>query len=132
MDTIDVGTVSEKNLFPANWRNCVGSGHMGLALRQEYQEALETVQREIGFKYIRGHGLLSDSVGIYRQSFYKPPKEYAGSRPGLNFTYLDLIYDSFLEKGIRPFVELGFMASEMASGAQTCFWWKGNVTPPKD
>ena len=30
------------------------------------------------------------------------------------------------------FVELGFMPSALASGNKTIFWWKGNVTPPKD
>ena len=34
--------------------------------------------------------------------------------------------------GIRPFVELGFMPTALASGDQTVFWWKGNVTPPRD
>ena len=34
--------------------------------------------------------------------------------------------------GIKPFVELGFMPKALASGSQTIFWWKGNVTPPRD
>jgi len=37
-----------------------------------------------------------------------------------------------LEIGIRPFVELAFCPSDLASGTQTQFWWKANVTPPKD
>lgn len=54
------------------------------------------------------------------------------SRPFYNFTYIDRIMDSFLERGIKPFVELGFMPAKLASGDQTVFYWKGNVTPPKD
>ena len=118
--------------FPSRWRQCIGSGNMSLALRKEYQDALAAVQREIGFSYIRGHGLLSDAVGVYRDRFYNPPEDYGGPGPGFNFTYVDLIYDSFLEKGLRPFVELGFMPRELASGKKTCFWWQGNVTPPED
>jgi xylan 1,4-beta-xylosidase len=53
-------------------------------------------------------------------------------RAFLNFTYLDEIFDTMLEHGARPFVELGFMPSALASGSQTVFWWKGNVTPPSD
>lgn len=34
--------------------------------------------------------------------------------------------------GVKPFVELGFMPAALASGKQTIFWWRGNVTPPKD
>ncbi|MGE5796600.1 MAG: GH39 family glycosyl hydrolase, partial [Ignavibacteria bacterium] len=29
-------------------------------------------------------------------------------------------------------VELGFMPEALASGKETIFWWRGNVTPPKD
>ena len=47
-----------------------------------------------------------------------------------NFTYLDRVMDSYVELGLRPFLELGFMPDKLASGSQTVFYWKGNVTPP--
>lgn len=34
---------------------CIGTGRMGLALTQEYQDQLKLVQAEIGFQHIRGH-----------------------------------------------------------------------------
>ncbi|WP_342766647.1 GH39 family glycosyl hydrolase [Xylanimonas oleitrophica] len=45
---------------------------------------------------------------------------------------MDQVVDAYLEVGIKPFLELGFMPSGLASGDQTVFWWKGNVTPPAD
>lgn len=33
---------------------------------------------------------------------------------------------------MRPFVEFGFMPQKLASGEKTIFWWKGNITPPRD
>ncbi|MFI4910094.1 MAG: glycosyl hydrolase [Sedimentisphaeraceae bacterium JB056] len=118
--------------FLLNWRKCIGTGHLGLALRQEYQNSLSIIQDEIGFDYIRGHGLFSDPVGIYRGQLWKRTEDPLVKCTNLNFIYLDMIYDSFLDKGIRPFVELGFMPNDLASGEETIFWWKGNVTPPKD
>jgi xylan 1,4-beta-xylosidase len=116
---------AESNLkFPDNWKRCVGTGRMALALQKEYQDALAIVQQHIGFDYIRGHGLLTDDVGIYRDA--------NGVGPVFNFTYLDRIFDSFLENKIKPFVELGFMPNDLAGGTQTIFYWKGNITPPKD
>ncbi|MCA5892230.1 xylan 1,4-beta-xylosidase [Isoptericola sp. NEAU-Y5] len=116
-----VGTLSDA------WRQCVGTGRLNLALRQDYRASLELVQSQIGFRYVRGHGLLSDDVGIHR------PYDAAGHRgTQYAFTYADQIVDSWLELGIRPFLELGFMPSGLASGDQTVFWWKGNVTPPRD
>ena len=41
-----------------------------------------------------------------------------------------LAMDSYVELGLRPFLELGFMPYKLASGSQTVFYWKGNVTPP--
>ena len=127
---IDTATNTGKR-FPPNWRRCVGSGYAALALRQEYQDALAIVQEEIGFSHIRGHGLLADQVGIYRGKFWEPPEDFTPS-PSLNFTYVDLIYDSYLAHGIRPFVELSFMPQDLASGKKKVFWWQGNITPPRD
>ncbi|MCK2215552.1 hypothetical protein MF672_017420 [Actinomadura sp. ATCC 31491] len=107
------------------WRYCVGTGRFDLALRRDYQESLALVQREIGFRHIRGHGLLSDGAGVHR------PYEHAGERRVRHvFTYVDQVVDAYLDLGIRPFLELGFMPSGLASGEQTVFWWHGNVTPP--
>lgn len=108
------------------WRTCVGTGRLNLALRQDHQESLALVQREIGFRHVRGHGLLSDDLGVHR------PYEVDGVRHVRHaFTYLDQVVDAWLRLGVRPFLELGFMPSGLASGEQTVFWWKGNVTPPR-
>ncbi|GIG21489.1 hypothetical protein Cch01nite_22130 [Cellulomonas chitinilytica] len=111
--------------LPDAWRTCVGTGRLNLALRADYRESLATVQRDIGFRYIRGHGLLSDDMGVYR------PYDHDGERRvRYGFSYVDQVHDTFLQLGVRPFVELGFMPTALASGDQTVFWWKGNVTPP--
>ncbi len=105
---------------------CIGTGRMGLALQKEYQAQLKLVQDAIGFSHIRGHGLFTDDMAIYQESTRNGERvvEY-------NFTYLDMVMDSYVELGLRPFLELGFMPSKMASGTQTIFYWKGNTTPPK-
>ena len=42
--------------------DCVGTGHAALALRADYREHLTRVQRDIGFKHIRGHGVFDDDM----------------------------------------------------------------------
>ncbi len=105
---------------------CIGTGRMGLALHGEYLEQLKMVQEEIGFKHIRGHGLFCDDMAIYQEY-----EENGETRVEYNYTYLDRVMDSYLELGLKPFLELGFMPTKLASGTQTVFYWKGNVTPPK-
>ncbi len=113
--------------FNNNVDYCVGTGRLGLALTEEYLSELKFVQDEIGFKYIRGHGLFCDDVAIYHEY-----EEDGVKKVEYNYTYLDRIFDKYIELNIRPYLELGFMPYEMASGTQTVFYWKGNTTPPKD
>ncbi|MDR0963566.1 MAG: xylan 1,4-beta-xylosidase [Clostridium sp.] len=106
---------------------CVGTGRMGLALQKEYQDQLALVQEEIGFSFIRGHGLFHEDMSIYQETTDRSGQTFIE----YNFTYLDLVMDAYLRLNIRPFLELGFMPKKMASGDQAIFYWQGNTTPPK-
>jgi len=113
--------------FRNNAAFCVGTGRMNLALRREYHDQLAKVQKDIGFSYIRGHGLFCDDMAVYHAY-----TENGVEKEEYNFTYIDMVFDDYLSLGVKPFVELGFMPKQMASGDQTVFYWKGNVTPPAD
>ncbi|MDD5186042.1 MAG: glycoside hydrolase [Paludibacter sp.] len=106
------------------FKECIGAGRANEGLRADWQQQLAYVKNECDFKYIRMHGLLTDDMGVY--------KEDRNGNPEYNYQYIDVLYDYLLSIGIKPFVELGFMPSALASGSKTIFWWKGNVTPPKD
>ncbi|MDE6977133.1 MAG: xylan 1,4-beta-xylosidase [Lachnospiraceae bacterium] len=120
--------LTAKAVFHNHVDFCVGTGRMGLALQKEYQDQLRLVQEEIGFKHIRGHGLFTDDMAIYQEYEDENGKKCVE----YNFTYLDLVMDSYVQLGLRPFLELGFMPDKLSSGEQTIFYWKGNTTPPKD
>ena len=90
--------------FNNNVDYCVGTGRLGLALTEEYLKELKFVQDTIGFSYIRGHGLFSDDVAIYHEY-----EENGKTKIEYNYTYIDRIFDRFIELGIRPYLELGFM-----------------------
>jgi xylan 1,4-beta-xylosidase len=102
----------------------VGAGRAAEGLRADWQRDLALVHRECGFEYIRFHGLLQDELGVYAED--------KQGRPVYNFQYIDVVYDAILGAGMRPFVEFGFMPERLASGKQSIFWWKGNITPPRD
>ena len=106
------------------FKECIGAGRANEGLRADWQQQLAYVKNACDFKYIRMHGLLTDDMGVY--------KEDSNGNPEYNYQYIDVLYDYLLSIGIRPFVELGFMPSALASGSKTIFWWRGNVTPPKD
>jgi len=106
------------------FNECVGAGRANEGLRADWQQQLAYVRKQCGFKYIRMHGLLTDDMGVY--------KEDNKGNPEYNYMYVDALFDFLQSIGMKPFVELGFMPSALASGNQTIFWWRGNVTPPKD
>ena len=103
---------------------CVGAGRANEGLRADWQRQLVYAHRECGFQYIRMHGLFCDDMGVYRED--------SSGNPEYNWQYIDKLYDFLHGIGMKPFVELGFMPSALASGSKTIFWWRGNVTPPKD
>ncbi len=114
----------ERGSLNTMFKKCIGAGRANEGLRADWQDQLRFVKKECGFEYIRMHGLLCDDMGVYREN-NKGESEY-------NFQYIDVLFDFLLSINIKPFVELGFMPSALASGKETIFWWKGNVTPPKD
>jgi xylan 1,4-beta-xylosidase len=114
----------EKGSLNTMFNECVGAGRANEGLRADWQQQLAYVKKECGFRYIRMHGLLTDDMGVY--------KEDKNGNPEYNYMYIDVLFDFLLSIGMKPFVELGFMPSALASGDETIFWWRGNVTPPKD
>ena len=120
--TIDFN--KEKGQLNNMFNECVGAGRANEGLRADWQQQLAYVKKECGFRYIRMHGLLTDEMAVY--------KEDRNGNPEYNFMYVDVLFDYLQSIGMKPFVELGFMPGALASGKQTIFWWRGNVTPPKD
>lgn len=105
------------------WEHTVGSGRALLALRADWQAQLQRCHEELGFRHVRFHALLTDDMGTLIS--HQGEALYS-------FFNADRIWDFLLSIGMRPFVELGFMPEKLASGRQTVFHYRGNVTPPVD
>ncbi len=104
------------------WQWCVGSGHATLALRADWQAHLMQAHNELGFKYVRFHGILDDDMGTLvcqnELALY-------------SFFNIDRIFDFLLSIDMKPVVELSFMPRMLSSGGDIVFHYQGNVTPPK-
>jgi xylan 1,4-beta-xylosidase len=95
-------------------------------LRESYRKDLSEVHDHVGMRYVRFHAILHDEVGIYDEDEH--------GQPVYNFSYVDQIYDGLLDRGVRPFVEISFMPRKLAANKDAIhpFWYKQNVSPPKD
>jgi len=100
----------------------VGSDYPGTLLRDDAQAHLKLAVDELGFRYLRFHGLFHDALGTVRS---------VDGKIVYDWTRIDRLYDQLLAKGIRPFVELGFTPDALKTSDQTLFYWKGNTSHPK-
>lgn len=105
------------------WTKCVGSCHTATALREDWRRQLKQCREEFGFEYVRFHGLLDDDMSVCLRN-EKGELEYS-------FFNVDSIFDFLLDIGMKPFIELSFMPTVLASGSKTVFHYLGNITPPK-
>jgi xylan 1,4-beta-xylosidase len=111
--------------FPHFWEKMFGSGRAVLSLRDSYRHDLREVKHITNFEYVRFHAIFHDEVGVY--------DEDAQGHPVYNFSYVDQIYDGLLANGVKPFVELSFMPKKLAAQEILhAFWYKQNISPPKD
>lgn len=125
-ELIEIDAAAQVTPLPHFWEHFFGSGRAILSLRESYRQDLREVEKITGMRHVRFHAIFHDEVGVY--------DEDAQGNPVLNFSYVDQIYDGLLASGVRPFVELSFMPKKLASNQDALhpFWYKQNVSPPKD
>jgi len=99
----------------------VGSDFPGTLIRDDSLAQLKTAREELGFRYIRFHGIFHDVLGTYK---------VVDGKPVYDWTKIDYLYDKLLGMGIKPFVELGFTPQAMKSSDNSIFYWKANSSHP--
>ncbi|HVX05624.1 MAG TPA: hypothetical protein VHA71_10965 [Rhodanobacteraceae bacterium] len=105
------------------WSHTVGSGRALLALRADWQAQMRKTRAELGARYVRFHGLLNDEMCTYLIECDKDM---------YSFFNADQIFDFLVSIGMKPFVELSFMPTALQTGGDIVFFYKANVTPPRD
>ena len=107
------------------WRVFTSVGRAKELLMTPVREALEDLQREIGFSYIKFHGILDDAMMVYREDRY--------GNPVYNFIYVDEVLDYLLRLGLKPLVQLSFMPSALAlDPGHTLFAAPAVISAPRD
>jgi xylan 1,4-beta-xylosidase len=109
--------------LPHYWEKVVGSCHATLALRADWQKQMTRCHAELGFQYVRFHGILCDDMGTLMDE---------NDQLVYSFFNTDQIIDFLQSIGMRPFIEFSFMPSTLSSGPDIVFHYKGNITPPRD
>jgi xylan 1,4-beta-xylosidase len=100
----------------------VGSDFPGTLRRPDSMAQLGVAVDELGFRYIRFHGIFHDVLGTLKM---------VGGQPVYDWTGIDALYDALRAKGLRPFVELGFTPDALKTSDNSIFYWKGNTSHPR-
>ncbi|QUI22743.1 beta-xylosidase [Vallitalea pronyensis] len=116
----DLDSKGKTQPFPHYWEGCIGSGHAAMGLRADWREQLTRCKKELGFEYVRFHGLLCNDMSVYTK------------HEGSSFVNVNNLFDFLLSIGMKPLVEIGFMPNDLGSGTEEVFHYRGNITPPKD
>lgn len=114
------------------WQKCIGNDHAFQMHRSDMLEHLKMIHDELGFQYIRFHGIFNDDMLTYQKlsDLVKVPgSEFVEE---VNFHQAGHVYDNVLKAGMKPVVELSFMPSALASGETYMLHYKANITPPKN
>lgn len=105
------------------WKRLITVGRAYELLRHDLLEHLKILQDRIGFEYTRFHAIFHDEMQVY--------SEDEQGRPVYQWKHVDRILDDTRALGLRHVIELNSMPTLLASGTQTIFNLKMNVTPPK-
>jgi xylan 1,4-beta-xylosidase len=98
-------------------------GH-GNDIGEEFAAALCLAHDDLGVRHVRAHAILHDDNSVVGRS----------PDGGLLFDFVevDRIYDTILDIGLKPVVELSFMPAQIARDpGQTVFAYRGIISPPR-
>ena len=107
-----------------DWRTLINAGYAADLCSAGVQEQLRTLQRAVGFEYVRFHGIFSDAMHLY--------EEDADGLPALFFTHVDLLLDQLLSMGLKPFIEFSFLPRALASKQEHVYENHSYICFPND
>ena len=93
-------------------------------LNYDIQQMLTDQQKNIGFTYIKFHGILSDDMMVVSRS--------ADQKLHFHYTLVDMALDFLMSIGLKPMIQFSFMPRELASDRRKqVFFSAVNTSPPR-
>jgi len=118
LDCTEVVLNSAISKILPTWRKLATFGCAYEGLKQQNQQQLIEMQRDLGFEYVRFQGIFTEQMQVVYA-----PRQY-------NWQQIDALFDFLLSIRLKPFVCLGYTPDILASGSKTVARWRGNVTLP--
>ncbi len=109
----DVSAQKRVSTLRHSWRMMIGTTSASAILSSDVQQLLRHIQKEVGFRYLKFNGILSDDMHVCFQD--------GEGKCAYSFAYVDKVFDFLLSAGLRPFVQLSFMPEVLAGDRKRLF-----------
>ena len=106
------------------WSAIGACGRAADLLRKNVQEQVAATARVLGYQYLRFHGIFCDDMMVYNRR--------TDGTVVYNWLYVDMVLDFLHGQRLRPFLELSFMPCDLAEGDRTIYFYRANITRPRD
>ncbi|MCC8046314.1 MAG: helix-turn-helix domain-containing protein [Clostridiales bacterium] len=111
--SIQCSVSAEGTPLTHSWRKLMPGGSARDLLFSNIQEMVRRMQREIGFEYIRFHGIFSDDMRLVSRG--------TDGKLSYSFLFVDEVLDFLFEMKLKPVIEFSFMPETMAKTPQKKF-----------
>lgn len=103
------------------WNFGYNTCHAALLLREDLPSQIKQ-SKDLGFKYLRFHNIFSKEVGVYAEN--------EQGEAIYNFDNFDKIFDTVIQNGFLPFMEISFCPEAMKKSDKTIMYYKASTSIP--
>ncbi len=103
------------------FKTFLGVGRAKELLNCNIQDMLRDIQKNVGYKYIKFHGILSDDMMVVSR---------VNGSLKFHYTLVDMVLDFLLSIGLMPMIQLSFMPRELAERPSQTVCYSPFITSP--
>ena len=117
--TVETNSKNSQKQLKHYFKTFTGVGRAKELMMERVREELRLLQKEVGFQFIKFHGILDDAMMLYNE-------DRAGN-PYLTFYYIDEILDFLLSIGLKPLIQLSFMPKLLAKTPNNTIFYSPSI-----
>ncbi|MBP1754786.1 MAG: hypothetical protein H6Q59_1184 [Firmicutes bacterium] len=117
--TVDIKADDYKKNLSHTFKTFTGVGRAKEMLMERVQKEMILMQREIGFQYVKFHGILDDTMMLYNED--------RSGKPYLTFHYVDELLDFLMSIKLKPLIQLSFMPRLLAKDSNNTIFYNPSI-----
>lgn len=121
-EPLEIDARAEGRPLRHTWRTFVGVGRASDLLKAEIQEMLRELQKNVGFRYVRFHGILCDDLLVCQRA--------KDGSLRISFALAEKVLDFILSIGLKPLIQFSFMPAALAEDPSRTVFAAPMVTSP--